>query len=71
MLLRLGKKTLKQALKYNDLETAIYNIHNIISLEGEQSVYKDSLAIAYYQRGKYLNSHLVVKELLKSLNYDF
>ena len=58
------KKTLKNALKYNDVQTAINNLHNIIVLEGDNSSYKDSLAIVYYKSGSYLSSHLITKELL-------
>ena len=60
------KKTIKQALKYNDVQTAINNIHKIIVLEGENSTYKDSLAIVYYQSGNFMSSHLLSKELLQS-----
>lgn len=60
------KKKIQQALKYNDAETAINNIHNIIVIEGNKSSYKDSLAVVYYQSGNFMSSHLVSKELLKS-----
>lgn len=60
------RKKIKQALQYNDVQTAINNIHNIIVIEGDKSTYKDSLAIVYYQSGNFMSSHLVSKELLKS-----
>lgn len=58
------KKTVKQALKYNDVQTAISSVHQIIALEGVNSSYKDSLAIIYFQSGHYVSSHLLSKELL-------
>lgn len=61
-----NKKTIKQALKYNDVQTAINSIHNIILLEGDKSTYKDSLAIVYYQSGNFMSSHLLTKEILQS-----
>jgi len=60
------KKILTQALKYNDPQTAINSMHFIISLEGETSNYKDSLAITYFRTGNYISSHLLAKELLGS-----
>jgi tetratricopeptide (TPR) repeat protein len=55
---------LKNALKYNDLQTAIAAMHSIIAIEGEDSVYRDSLAITYYNAKNYLSCHLVSKELV-------
>ncbi|MBB3123363.1 tetratricopeptide (TPR) repeat protein [Mesoflavibacter sabulilitoris] len=59
------KKIVKQALTYNDAQTAINSMHSIVALEGEKSTYKDSLAITYYNIGNYVSSHLLAKELLK------
>jgi tetratricopeptide (TPR) repeat protein len=58
------KKLLKKSLSYADATTAIYAMHNIIALEGENSIYKDSLAIIYYNMGKFNSSFLATKELL-------
>jgi tetratricopeptide (TPR) repeat protein len=62
----LEKKVMKQALKYADVSTTISSMHKIIALEGENSTYKDSLAIVYFKSQNYLSSHLVAKELLVS-----
>ena len=59
-----SKKIIKQALTYNDAQTAISNLHKIIALEGSKSIYKDSLAIVYFQSRNYVSSHLLAKELL-------
>lgn len=58
------KAIVKQALTYNDAPTAINSLHHIIAMEGENSTYKDSLAIVYYNTGRYSSSHLLSKELL-------
>jgi len=59
------KKIIKQALTYNDAQTAVNSMHYIIALEGEKSTYKDSLAITYFNIGNYVSSHLLAKELLE------
>lgn len=64
------KKIVKQALTYNDAQTAINSMHYIVTLQGEKSTYKDSLAIAYYNIGNYVSSHLLSKELLISKPED-
>lgn len=58
------KKMVKQALTYNDAQTAINSMHYIVALEGKASTYKDSLAVTYYNIGNYVSSHLLAKELL-------
>ena len=58
------KKVVSQSLIYRDAQTAINGMHLIIALEGKNSVYKDSLAIVYYQSKNYLSGHLLAKELL-------
>ncbi len=62
------KKIVKQALTYNDAQTAISSMHHIVAIEGQKSSYKDSLAITYFKVGNYLSSHLLAKELLKANN---
>jgi tetratricopeptide (TPR) repeat protein len=59
-----NKKILEQAFKYSDGATAINSLHQIIALEGDNSKYKDSLAITYFQSGNFVSSHLLSKELL-------
>lgn len=59
------KSIVKNALKYNDANTAIHSMHLIIALEGKQSTYKDSLAFIYFKSGRYQSSHLLTKELLQ------
>lgn len=59
------KRIVDQSLKYNDATTAINGLHNIIAIEGDLSVYKDSLALVYFNLGNYTSSHLLVQELLK------
>ena len=58
------KKVVTQALTYSDMVTAINSMHHIVAAEGENSTYKDSLAIAYFRMGNYTSSHLLSKELL-------
>lgn len=58
------KNIVTQALTYSDMATAINSMHQIIALEGANSTYKDSLAIAYFRIGKFDSSHLLTKELL-------
>lgn len=68
--IELNKKIIKQALTYNDGQTAIAGMHHIIALEGATSTYKDSLAITYFSVGNYVSSHLLAKELLQSKPAD-
>ncbi|MFK7750258.1 MAG: tetratricopeptide repeat protein [Kordia sp.] len=60
------KNIVAQALRYNDMQTAINSIHHIIATEGANSTYKDTLVIAYYSAGRYVSSHLLAKELLQT-----
>lgn len=64
------KSIFKNALKYNDANTAIYSLHEIIVLEGKQSTYKDSLVFVYFKSGRYQSSHLLAKELLQNKPKD-
>lgn len=57
-------KVYKNALKYNDLTTAISASHEIIALEGENSTFKDSLALLYFNANNAVSAHLLCKELL-------
>lgn len=58
------KKNIKLASVYGDSYSQIQNIISIISIEGENSSYKDSLAISYFQNNNFLSAHLITKELL-------
>jgi len=62
----LEKKKLKQALIYGDQSTATTMMYNIIALEGEKSVYKDSLAYLYFNRRSYLSCFLATEDALKN-----
>lgn len=54
----------KNALKYNDFQTATYAAQNIVATEGENSTFKDSLALLYYNTNNAVSCHLICKELL-------
>ena len=54
----------KNALKYNDFQTAVYAAQTIVATEGENSTFKDSLAILYYNTNNAVSCHLMCKELL-------
>lgn len=58
------------AVKYSDVNTAISAAHDLLSLEGESSSYKDTLAGLYYQAGNYYSCHLICNELLKNKTND-
>ena len=60
------KTIVAQALRYQDFQTAINSMQHIIALEGAKSLYKDSLAIIYFNAKNYVSSHLLAKELLTS-----
>lgn len=62
----LDKIVYKNALKYNDPITAINTLHRIIATEGDNSVYKDSLAVVYFNTNNFVSSYLVSEELLKN-----
>lgn len=62
----LEKQKLKQALTYGDQSTATTMMYNIIALEGEKSVYKDSLAYLYFNRRSYLSCFLATEDALKN-----
>lgn len=58
------KKNIEFASIYGDSPTRIQNMVSIIAIEGENSSYKDSLALAYFQNNSFLSAHLLSKELL-------
>ena len=63
--LAIEKRVLEQSIKFNDYSSAIHSIHRIIAYEGLQSTYQDTLAIAYYQTGNFLSTHLIAEKRLK------
>ena len=60
------KLKLNQALTYGDKAVAAAAMYNIISLEGPQSTYKDSLAYLYFNARNYISCFLVVNDILES-----
>ena len=64
------RAVIKQSLRYSDWTTAIGAIHRIIALEGENSTYVDSLALAYFQVGAYNSAGLVARERLLADSTD-
>jgi tetratricopeptide (TPR) repeat protein len=63
--IELEKQKLKQALSYSDQTVATSAMYNIISLEGPQSSYKDSLAYMYFNARNYVSCYLVAEDILK------
>ncbi len=63
-------KVYANALKYGDVQSAIYATQNIIANEGENSSFKDSLALLYYNSNNALSCHLLCKELLANKPAD-
>jgi tetratricopeptide (TPR) repeat protein len=55
----------QRSLAINDMTRAIDALHNLVSIEGESSVYKDTLAHAYYQYGNYKGAYRMAQELLE------
>jgi len=64
--LELEKQKLKLALSYNDKDVAASSMYSIISLEGENSTYKDSLAYLYFNDAKYISCFLITNDILKN-----
>ena len=54
----------KNALQYSDANVAVNSLHNIILQEGENSTYKDTLAVVYFRTNNFVSSYLLTKELL-------
>ena len=64
-LLNLEKSIYKKALKNYDLETAKNAVYHILELEGEQSMYLDTLAYIYFNQKNYLSCLQVSNQILK------
>lgn len=60
----------KNALSLGDLETATYALHNIVAANPNGAIYKDTLALAYLQRGYYRQAQLLIKALYKEKEND-
>ncbi|MBN4082806.1 hypothetical protein JYT50_00300 [bacterium AH-315-A23] len=60
----LEKQKLKQALAYEDKGVAADAMYNIVSIEGAQSTYKDSLAYLYFNNRNYVSCFLVINDIL-------
>ncbi len=63
--IELEKQKLKQAKMFNDSNVSISSMYNLIALEGENSVYKDSLAYTYFSDRNYVSCFLVADDILK------
>ncbi|WP_456377815.1 tetratricopeptide repeat protein [Lutibacter sp.] len=64
--LNLEKQKLKQALAYGDTNVAASSMLSIITLEGNKSTYKDSLAYLYFNKRNYSSCFLVLNDILKN-----
>lgn len=60
----------KNALSLGDLETATYALHNIIAANPNGAIYKDTLAMAYLQRGYYRQAQALTKPLYQEKEND-
>lgn len=60
----LDKAVLKQAMIYADADVATSALYDIIAKEGENSVYKDSLAYLYFSNRKYSSCFMVCTDIL-------
>lgn len=58
------KKIMKQALVYGDNGVVANSLYNIIAKEGENSVYKDSLAYLYFNGRNFSSCFLVCTDIL-------
>ncbi len=64
--IEIEKQRLQQALDYGDKVVAANSMYNIISMEGPQSTYKDSLAYLYFNGRNYVSCFLVLNDILKN-----
>jgi tetratricopeptide (TPR) repeat protein len=55
----------QRSLAINDMTRAIDALHTLVSIEGESSLYRDTLALAYYQFGNYRGAYRMAQELLE------
>ena len=59
------KEIIRNAKRFGDQNVATYSMYKLISLEGENSTYKDSLAYIYFSTRKYASCFLMANEVLE------
>jgi tetratricopeptide (TPR) repeat protein len=59
------KDIIQNAKTFGDQNVATYSMYKLISLEGENSTYKDSLAYIYFSTRKYASCFLIANEVLE------
>lgn len=59
------KKMYNMALKNKDMAVAINSLYLIVAVEGENSIYKDSLAFLYYDIGSFYQCEQVAGEIVR------
>ncbi|PID69628.1 MAG: hypothetical protein CR989_00625 [Flavobacteriales bacterium] len=62
------KAVFKQAMIYADADVAINALYDIIAKEGDNSIYKDSLAYLYFSGRKYSSCFMVCADILSKDN---
>ena len=60
----LDKKIMLQALRYGDNTIAANSLYSIIAKEGDNSVYKDSLAYLYFNGRNYSSCFMVCSDII-------
>ncbi|MDX2001638.1 MAG: hypothetical protein SFW35_04365 [Chitinophagales bacterium] len=60
-----NKAIYRNALKYNDFQTAINAVFNMIAYNPNEATLKDTLTYLYYNNGQYVQSLLVGTEILE------
>lgn len=63
--IKIEKEIISNAKAMGDASVATYSMYKLISLEGENSTYKDSLAFIYFSSRKYGSCFLMSNEVLK------
>ncbi|MDT0552300.1 tetratricopeptide repeat protein [Urechidicola vernalis] len=61
----LEEAKMKQALKFGDKDVAKGALYNIITMQGETSTYKDTLAYLYFNKRNFLSCFLVTNDILE------
>jgi len=61
----LEKNIIENAKHMGDPSVVTYSMYKLIALEGDNSTYKDSLALIYYSSRKYASCFLMASEVLK------
>ncbi len=68
--IKLEKQILQKAKDYSDAASIKNSILKLVVLEGDQSQYKDSLALLYYAERKYGSCFVITQEILKNKPND-